>query len=224
MFLFHMSHDPLTDIHVYYDAAASLNARQPLYPPGTRIYPRLLAILFRPLALLPFEFAAAVWERILVGSLGLTLLRIGIRKIFPPAVGIYRLARRDWQHLGRLILWTAGLVLVQFILEPANTWAFPGTLGPRQVASEVGSEGNLSPFVFSPLVWAVVVAIEVAVAFRFAHSRQGWAAAVCLAVLTPPRVFSYNLMKLLACLGGPGKGRARLDPTGISLATRGEPR
>jgi hypothetical protein len=249
MFLFHITYDPFADIHVYYDAAARLNAGLPLYPPGARIYPPLFSILFRPLALLPFETAAAIWESVLVAALGLTLWRVGIRrpatwwavlvlsigiawtlaigqveaivtllltigspftvalagniKIFPLAVGIYWLARRDWHHLGRLIGWTAGLVVLQLILDPADTWAFPGTLGPGQVASEVTSVGNLSPFVISPLIWAVVVAIEVGLAFRLGRTRWGWAAAVGLAVLAPPRVFSYNLMTLLACLGGP---------------------
>ena len=259
MLLFHLSYDPFTDIHVYYDAAARLNAGLPLFPPGARIYPPLFSILFRPLALLPFGIAAAIWESIVLASLGLTLWRIGIHraatwwavlvlsigiawtlaigqveaivtlllaigspftvalagnvKIFPLAVGIYWLARGDWQHLGRLIGWTAALILLQLILDPADTWAFPATLGPGQVASEVASEGNLSPFVISPLLWAVVVAVEVGVAFRLARTRWGWAAAVGLAVLAPPRVFSYNLMTLLACFGGPDNVRAELDPT-----------
>ncbi|MBA2719587.1 MAG: DUF2029 domain-containing protein [Chloroflexi bacterium] len=268
MFLFHISYDPFTDIHVYYDAAARLNAGQPLYPPGARIYPPLFSILFRPLALLPFEVAAAIWEAILVGALGLTIWLIGIRKpatwwavlilgigigwtlaigqvealvalllaigspftvalaanikIFPLAVGIYWVARGDWKNVGRLAGWTMGLVLVQLVLDPANTWAFPGTLGPGQIASEVGSEGNLSPFVLSPILWAVVVAIEVAVAFRLGRTRWGWPAAVALAVLSPPRVFSYNLMTLLACLGGPGTTRVERDTAGPAPAS-GEP-
>jgi hypothetical protein len=254
MFLFHISYDPFADARVYYDAAARLNAGLPLYPPGARIYPPLFSILFRPLALLPFELAAAIWEGVLLTAVGLTLRRIGIRKpatwwavlvlsigiawtlaigqveavvtlllavgspftvavagnikIFPLAVGIYWLARRDRHNLGRLIGWTAALVLLQLILDPSDTLAFPGTLGPGQVAYEVGSSGNISPFVISPIVWAACVAIEVAVAFRFARWRWGWAAAVLLAVLAPPRLFSYNLMTLLACLGGPDMARA----------------
>jgi hypothetical protein len=265
MFLFHLSYDPFTDIHVYYDAAARLNAGQPLFPPGARIYPPLFSILFRPLALLPFGVAAAIWESIVVASLGLTLWRVGLRrpatwwavlvlsigiawtlaigqveaivtlllaigspfavalagniKIFPLAVGIYWLARGDWRNVGRLLAWTAGLILLQLILDPADTWAFPGTLGPGQVASEVASEGNLSPFVISPILWVVAVAIELAVAFRLARTRWGWAAAVGLAVLAPPRVFSYNLMTLLACLGGPDMMRAKPDPTSRADAT-----
>jgi hypothetical protein len=269
MFLFHITYDPFTDIHVYYDAAARLNAGEPLYPPGARIYPPLFSILFRPLALLPFEVAAAIWEGILIAALGLTLWRIGIRrpatwwavlvlsigiawtlaigqvealvtlllaigspftvalagnlKIFPLAVGLFWLARGDWRRVGQVIAWTAALVLLQLVLEPANTWAFPGTLGPGQVASEVGSEGNLSPFIISPIVWIAVVAIEVVVAFRLGRTRWGWAAAVGLAVLAPPRVFSYNLMTLLACLGGPAAARVAHQTAPAGAARGGRP-
>lgn len=259
MFLFHLSYDPFADIRVYYDAAARLNEGLPLYPPGARIYPPLFSILFRPLALLPFEVAVAIWESVLVGAFGLTLWRIGIRrpatwwvvlvlsigiawtfaigqveaivtlllaigspltvavagniKIFPLAVGIYWLVRGDWRRLGQLAGWTVGLVLLQLVIDPANTLAFPGTLGPGQIASEVGSEGNLSPFVISPYLWAGVVVLEVVIALRLGPTRWGWAAAVCLAVLAPPRVFSYNLMTLLACLGGPDRSRVQRNGT-----------
>jgi hypothetical protein len=265
MLLFHLSYDPFADIHIYYDAAARLNAGLPLYPPGARIYPPLFSILFRPLALLPFEVAVVIWEGILLAALGLTLWLIGIRrpatwwavlvlsigiawtlaigqveaivtlllaigspftvalagtiKLFPLAVGIYWLARREWRSLGRLIAWTTGLILLQLVLDPANTLAFPATLSPGQVASEVGSEGNLSPFVLSPLLWAAVVVVEVVVAFRLGPTRWGWPAAVGLAVLAPPRVFSYNLMTLLACLGGPDRVRGLPGRTGRPVDT-----
>jgi hypothetical protein len=260
IFLFHITNDPFHDFQVYYDAAARLNAGQPLYPPGARIYPPLFSILFRPLALLPVEIAAVIWEGIVVAALGLTIWRIGIRrpatwwavlvlsigigwtlaigqaeaiilllltigspfsialaaniKLFPIAVGIYWLARRDWHSLGRLAGWTVGLLLLQLILDPADTLAFPGTLGAGQVGFEVASSGNLSPFVISPVLWVICVAIEVAIAFRLGRTRWGWAAAVVVAVLAPPRVFSYNLMTLLACLGGPDGGRAQEEAAG----------
>jgi hypothetical protein len=251
MFLFHITYDPFADIHVYYDAAARLNEGLPLYPPGARIYPPLFSILFRPLALLPFELAAAIWEAILLAAFGLTIWRLGIRrpatwwavvvlsigiawtlsigqaealitllltigspftvalaaniKIFPILVGVYWLARREWDQLGRLAAWTAGLIVLQLVLDPSNSLAFPGTLNTGQVASEIASGGNLSPYALSPLLWAVLVGIGAVAAFRLGPTRWGWAAAVALAVLAPPRVFSYNLMTLLACLGGPKK-------------------
>src|SRR6476646_6140880 len=64
--ILHLTTDPLADVHAYYDAGARLNAGLPLYDqPATTDesdfyrYPPLLAILFRPLATLPFEAAAA---------------------------------------------------------------------------------------------------------------------------------------------------------------------
>ena len=69
----HLSTDPLADVHAYYDGGARLNAGLPLYEqPATTNdnefyrYPPLLAIVFRPLALLPFEAAAGIWEAFLV--------------------------------------------------------------------------------------------------------------------------------------------------------------
>ncbi len=80
----HLSTDPLADVHAYYDAGARLNAGLPLYDqPATTNdnefyrYPPLLAIAFRPLALLPFEVAAAIWEAFLVACLALTIVRLG---------------------------------------------------------------------------------------------------------------------------------------------------
>jgi len=80
---FHLSTDALDDTRRYYEAGARLNAGQPLYgvtSPGSDrvyLYPPLLAILFRPLALLPFPVAAVIWEVVIVGALLLALRRIG---------------------------------------------------------------------------------------------------------------------------------------------------
>jgi len=84
--LLHLRLDPLADIRAYYDAGARLNAGVPLYvqpagtdDPGFYRYPPLLAIVFRPLALLPYETAAIVWEAFLLGLFGLTVVRMGLR-------------------------------------------------------------------------------------------------------------------------------------------------
>ena len=83
----HLSTDPLADVHAYYDAGARLNAGLPLYDqPATTNdnefyrYPPLLAIVFRPLALMPFETAALVWEAFLIVCLALTLVRLGLNR------------------------------------------------------------------------------------------------------------------------------------------------
>jgi hypothetical protein len=85
--ILHLSTDPLADVHAYYDAGTRLNAGLPLYDqPATTNdnefyrYPPLLAIVFRPLALLSFEAAAAVWEAFLVVCLALTVARLGLNR------------------------------------------------------------------------------------------------------------------------------------------------
>lgn len=249
MLWFHVTSDPLVDVHAYYDAAARLNAGQPLYPPGADTnladfyrYPPLLAMVFRPLATLPFEVAAAVWETLVLAAFGLTLVRLGTRrpstwlaaavlamgiawtlaigqaqsivtllltlgnpwavaiaghlKLFPFMVGLYWLSRRDWRSLGWFVAWSVGMGLVQLVLEPSNTLAFLGMTNLGQV----GEVHNLSPYAFSPVLWVAIVVIGVAVTLRLGRTRWGWGAAVALSVLASPRLLTYMLMTLLACL------------------------
>src|SRR5436190_3305134 len=82
-FLLHLFGDPLADVRAYYEAGARLNAGQPLYvqtatvdDPNFYRYPPLLAIVFRPLALLPYEPAAAIWEAFVIGAFVATVIRI----------------------------------------------------------------------------------------------------------------------------------------------------
>ncbi len=82
----HLTLDPLADVRAYYDAGARLNAGLPLYdqPAGTDDaafyrYPPLLAVFFRPLALLPFETAALIWEALLLVLFAATVYRSGLR-------------------------------------------------------------------------------------------------------------------------------------------------
>lgn len=79
----HVTSDPLADIHLYYDAASRLNAGLPLYRTGVvdpYVYPPLFAMLFRPLALLPFRAAAVAWEGAVLASFALTLWRLDLRR------------------------------------------------------------------------------------------------------------------------------------------------
>ena len=89
--------------------------------------------------------------------------------------------------------------LLQLILYPTDTLAFPSTLALAQTASI----GNLSPFPLSSLLWAVLVVVGIAVTLRLGRTRWGWGAAVALSVLASPRLFVYMLMTLLACLRRP---------------------
>ena len=124
-FLLHLRADPLADVRAYYDAVARLNAGLPLYdqPASTDDaafyrYPPLLAILFRPLALLPFPVAAAIWEAVVIAAFALTIVRIGARD------------RRTWLLVGMLaapILWTLAIgqahLPMTLLMALASPWA-----------------------------------------------------------------------------------------------------
>lgn len=82
----HVVNDPLGDAHAYYDAAARLNAGHALYPAGIDpngnriyLYPPLLAVVLRPLALLPYEWFALAWELVVVASFVALLRVLGVR-------------------------------------------------------------------------------------------------------------------------------------------------
>jgi hypothetical protein len=254
--IIHLQVDPLADVRAYYDAGARLNAGVGLYEQaaGTNEaefyrYPPLLAIAFRPLALLPFEVAAAIWEGVVVAAFVLTLRRIGLGrrmlrgralvaigllglpigwslaigqaqvpvtllmalgsplalalatnlKILPALAAIWWLGRRDWQSLGRFALWGAGLAVLQLVLEPRGSLAFPLVFNLEQV----GEVRNFSPYVISPALWLALVIVGSIAALRLAPTRYGWMAAVALSVLATPRLLTYQLMSLLAGLREP---------------------
>jgi hypothetical protein len=121
----HLTTDPLADVHAYYDAGARLNAGQPLYDqPATTDeadfyrYPPLLAILWRPLATLPFSAAATIWMVVLGVCFALTILRLGPRR------------RSTWIALGMLALptgWSLAVgqaqVIVTLLTALGAPWA-----------------------------------------------------------------------------------------------------
>jgi hypothetical protein len=83
----HLTTDPLADVRAYYDAGARLNAGLPLYPADADTntaefyrYPPLLAIAFRPLALLPYELVALAWGAVMLGAFLLTVRTLGINE------------------------------------------------------------------------------------------------------------------------------------------------
>jgi Glycosyltransferase family 87 len=123
--LLHLQSDPLVDVQAYYQAGERLNEGLSLYPTGADVdapefyrYPPLLAILFRPLALLPFPVAAGLWETILVGALVGTLWELGLRR------------RRTWVAVAVLaapLCWTMSIgqaqVLVTLLTAIATPWS-----------------------------------------------------------------------------------------------------
>jgi hypothetical protein len=264
--LLHLGSDPLADVHAYYDAGARLNAGLPLYEQTATTnqaefyrYPPLLAILFRPLALLPFQVAAAIWEAVVVASFVALLwwLRPGFRgrlmvgivampilwsvaigqaqvpltllmalgtpwslalaanlKVLPAFAAIWWVGRRDWRSLATFGAWLLGLALVQLVVAPADTIAFPAVFSLAQV----GEVRNFSPYTISPWLWGALVGVGAIIALRLAPTRWGWAAAVALSVLATPRLLLYQLMTLLAALREPPTG-ARTEATGLVSAT-----
>ena len=119
----HLTTDPLADVRAYYDAATRLNAGLPLYPPAQDVngptayfYPPLFAILFRPLAMLPYEVAATIWEGIVVAAFLATLWLLGIRR------------RETWIAVGVLglpIAWTLAVAQAQSIVTLLLTIGSP---------------------------------------------------------------------------------------------------
>ena len=85
--LMHVVNDPAADAVAYYEAASRLNAGQPLYPAGIDpssnhiyLYPPLLAVALRPLALLPYAWFAVVWELAVIASFVALLRYLGVRR------------------------------------------------------------------------------------------------------------------------------------------------
>ncbi len=122
--LVHLFLDPLGDVHAYYDAGARLNAGLPLYVQPGGIddasfyrYPPLLAIMFRPLALLPYEAAAAIWAGVVIGATLLTIRRLGLQE--PTFLVVAWLAAP--------IAWTVVIgqaqAVVTFLLAVGAPWA-----------------------------------------------------------------------------------------------------
>ncbi len=122
--ILHLATDPLADVRAYYDAGARLNAGLPLYvqaagvnDPAFYRYPPLLAIAFRPLALLPYHVAAIIWESVVIGATILTFKRLGIRE---PVLLV-----GAWLALP--IMWTVSIgqaqALITFLLAIGAPWA-----------------------------------------------------------------------------------------------------
>jgi glycosyl transferase family 87 len=121
----HLTTDPLADVHAYYDAGARLNAGQPLYdqPASTNEadfyrYPPLLAILFRPLALLPFGLAAAIWMTLIGLMFVATIVRLDLRRPLTLFVVCALALPTGWS-----IVIGQAQVAVTLLLALGNPWA-----------------------------------------------------------------------------------------------------
>ncbi|HEX8026660.1 MAG TPA: glycosyltransferase 87 family protein [Candidatus Limnocylindrales bacterium] len=249
----HLTSDPISDARAYSEAASRLNHGLPLYPPNidpstnqAYLYPPLLAILLRPLALLPYYVFALTWEILVVGTFLLTIrqlgggfrtyVAIGILgipfgwalsvgqahvpmtlllaigqpwsiafaaniKIFPALIALWWIGRRDYQSFIAFVGYSFLFGIVQLVLDPEGTFAFlKGSVGLGQI----GQVRNFSPYVWaSPLAWSALVLTGILVTVGLARTRYGWAAAVVLSTLSPPRLLVYMLTGLLAAVREP---------------------
>jgi alpha-1,2-mannosyltransferase len=120
----HLVTDPLADVRAYYDAGARLNAGQPLYPAGADTnaaafyrYPPLLAIVFRPLALLPYGLVAPAWGIAMLAAFTATLWRLGVRPTMIRAVALLALP------IGWALAVGQAQVLVTLLVAIGSPWA-----------------------------------------------------------------------------------------------------
>lgn len=131
-------------------------------------------------------------------------------ELFPALVAVWWIGRRDWGAVAAFVAWMVVLTLGQWLLEPAGSAAFPGTL----TLEHVGEVASLSPFELSPEVWLVLLGLGAVVAVALAPTRWGWPAAVTLATLASPRLLLYVLTELLATVREPGPPRGEVDADG----------
>ena len=122
-------------------------------------------------------------------------------KLFPAAVCLWWIGRRDWRRFGQFIAAIVILALIQLILAPQASLDYLTAISLHQV----GEVRNISPYAMSPLLWAVLVALGVLVVLRLAPTRWGWPAAVTLSVVGTPRLLIYMLMTLIAVLSPPDR-------------------
>jgi hypothetical protein len=122
-------------------------------------------------------------------------------KIFPALIALWWIGRRDYQSFIAFLGYSLLFGLVQLVLEPTGTLAFlNGGVGLGQL----GSVRNISPYVWaSPLAWSALVLTGIIVTVGLARTRYGWAAAVALATLSPPRLLLYMFTGLLAAVREP---------------------
>lgn len=174
---YHLTTDPLADVRAYYDAGSRLNAGAPLYPsaanpdaPEFYRYPPLLAIAFRPLALLPYSTASTIWELLVLIALAATLWRLGARR--PTtwfAVAI----------LARPIAWTVAIGQAQGVVTLLLAFGSPFT---------VALATNLKLFPALAAMWWIGRRD-----WRSLHRFVGWSIALGLAqvILAPTASFDF---------------------------------
>jgi hypothetical protein len=121
-------------------------------------------------------------------------------KLFPILAALYWVGRREWTALGHLAAWLVILGCIQLLFDPQDTFAYVRAIQPGWLGSAIW---NWSPYVVSPLFWAVLAVAGAVLALRLARTRWGWPVAVALATLVPPRLLLYMPLQLLAAFRAP---------------------
>jgi hypothetical protein len=120
-------------------------------------------------------------------------------KLFPVLAALYWVGRGEWRKLSTFLIWTAALVLLQFVLAPGAVLDYVNSVSLDQV----GQSNQLSPYVVSPALWFALVLAFLVITPVVARTRFGWPTAVAFASLAYPRLFGYHLMTLAAALRPP---------------------
>lgn len=120
-------------------------------------------------------------------------------KLFPALAAIWWIGRRDWASLARFVGWLSAFTLLQLVVEPAGSLAYPAFIASDQI----GAVNSISPFAVSPILWVVIVAGLAVTALRFARSPLGWPLAIAFAVFAAPRLLVYQVATLVAGLRAP---------------------
>jgi hypothetical protein len=119
-------------------------------------------------------------------------------KLFPALIALYWLGRRDWESLAAFLVWGGLIVAAQLIVDANDTFAYFRTIGFDQVAEGSGLR-NISPWTwFGQIGWLALLLAGCVAVLAAARTRWGWAAAVTVATLAPPRLLVYMLSSLLA--------------------------
>jgi hypothetical protein len=123
-------------------------------------------------------------------------------KLFPALIALYWLGRRDWESLMAFLVWSALLIAAQLLLDAGNTLAFAKAVGFDQTG-EPGVLRNFSIYTISPIGWVAALFVGCIAILAAARTRWGWAVAVTVATLAPPRLLTYMLTSLLAGIRRP---------------------
>ena len=125
-------------------------------------------------------------------------------KLFPVLAALYWLGRGERGRFGAFLAWSMAFLAIQILLAPREVLAYIRATN----LSIVGHLRNISPYVLSPALWAVLFVVGIVATLVLARRRYGWMIAVVLATLGNPRLFVYQLCTLAAGLRAPDEPRS----------------